>query len=395
MRFLLPLILIGAILGSQAAFAQSANVSGLRVCSSRAQERRALRLIRMHRSPNCQPKSVQSSSLSFMSSSKSSQSSVSSSRSSSASVDPRTDTEIRSQFLLLGEVGPILGAASIFIEEEPVEITSISVNLTQETPTVGALLVYNDRKEFLGTALLDPSTSTNRTYKVSLPSEKLSVDKREERTIYVRPRLMSRDAGGQSNQTVQISSVVIKANGVWSSQPYTKASSSTSGNFPTFVTARSTITSVKRIGELNAALTSGTQKILGAFEFTGRKTDSSAHIDVTTLVFSIEQTGGVSLANVSLGADGFNEKFACTTSSTTVTCASIPDLYGSLGDQPRRLTLYGDITLSDALHAGLRMTLNAAGSPSSDGSVTWSDGSSNFTWLGLSQPIAQGTYYKY
>ncbi len=314
--------------------------------------------------------------------------------SSSIQSDPLADVSIRSQFLLLGEVGPVLGAASIFIEEEPLQVTSIFVNLTQEVPTVDAVLVYDDQRHFLGTAFLDPSTSTNRTYKLTLASNIFAVDKRDERSIYVRPRLQSKDNGGQSNQLVQISSVTVKGNGEWSSQPYTKVSS-VSDTFPEFVTARSAITSVKRLGEATSSLVTGTARNLGSFEFAGRITDSSAHIDMTRLTFDIGQTGGITLSNVSLGSVGINERFPCTASASQIVCSAIPDSYGSLTDAPRRLTIYGDIAASDPSHASLRLTLNSAGDPSTDGAITWSDGSASFGWVSVPEPIAEGTYFKY
>lgn len=348
-------------------------------------------MIRAHRTPRCQP-NVGASSLS--SSRSSLASSVSSSKPVAPKIDSLADSEIRSQFLLLGEVGPVLGAASIFLEQEPLQVTSISVNLTQQVETVDAMLVYDDQRRFLGTALLDPSTSTNRSYKVTLASDAFVVGKREERTVYVRPRLTSRDMGGQSNQIVQISSVTVRGNGVWSSQQYTKVSSESS-RFPVFVTARSIITSVKRIGEATTSLLTGTQRNLGAFEFSGRKSDSSAHIDLTRLTFDIGQTGGVSLSNVSLGAVGINEKFSCTTGVSQIVCSAIPDFYGSLTDAPRQLTVYGDIAASDELHASLRLTLNSAGDSDTDGAISWSDGSTSFGWVSVPEPVGEGTYFKY
>lgn len=331
-----------------------------------------------------------------MSSSRSSSllSSHSSVSSSSLSKDSRTDTEIRSQFLLLGEVGPILGAASIFLEQEPLQVTSISINLTQQVTTVDAFLVYDDQRRFLGTALLDPSMSTNRTYKLTLASDTFTVAQRDESTIYVRSRLTQKDNGGQSNQLTQISSVTVKGNGVWSNQQYTKVSSETS-RFPAFVTARSMITSVKRLGEATSSLVTGVQRNLGAFEFTGRKSDASAHIDITSLTFDIGQTGGASLTNVSLGSVGINEKFPCTTGVSQIVCSAIPDFYGSLTDAPRQLTVYGDIAASDPLHASLRLTLNSAGDSSTDGAISWSDGSTSFGWVSVPEPVGEGTYFKY
>ncbi len=329
-------------------------------------------------------------------------SSVSSSTSSSSSSSSRSsgiydaaDATVRSQFILLGETSPVLGSAKFFIEEEPLDVTAISVNITTQIPTVQSLLVYDDDRRYLGRATLNTaSSSTNRNYRLEIPVGTFTVNKREERGVYFRAQLASKDAGGIGNQSVQISNVVVQGNGEWSSNAYTKQSAS-SGVFPIFVTGRSTITSVMNAGQANAPLVTGTNQLFGAFTFTGRKTDSSAKINVMTLIFQIEQTGQVQLLNVKIGTSGIPDRVDCLTSGSFITCSSIPESLGSLADGPRTIVMYGDITAGDAQHALLRLTLNESGSFSTPGSVMWTDGTSAFTWVGVDSPVAMGTYYKY
>lgn len=324
-------------------------------------------------------------------------SSVSSSNSSVSSsslpTDSRSDTEIRSQFLLLGEVGPVIGAGKIFIQEEPVLVTEILVSLTAENPSVQSLLVYDDDKHLLGRATLDTSASTNRTYKVVLPSNVFRVAQRDERKIYVRADAKSFGAGGQSNQLVQMSAIVIKANGEWSSHPYTVVSSGTE-TFPQFLTARSMFTSIQNAGASTEALLTGTNRI-GSFTFTGRKTDASAHLDLTDLSFDIGQTGGVTVSSPTLGVDGVPDRFPCLVIGTQIVCSTVPDLYGSVTDGPRTLTVYATVSATDPTHASLRLSLNETGSATTAGAVSWTDGTSSFDWIPLNSPIADGTYYRY
>lgn len=317
----------------------------------------------------------------------------SSSSSVSGPIDPLgSNTTSRAQFLLLGETSPVLASAKIYIAEEPIDVRDILVSLTAETPTVPSLLVYDDDKRLLGRANLDPSASTNRTYKLTLAANAFAVQQREERTVYVRAEVKARDNGGQTNQLVQVSAIVFKANGVWSTNPYTTVSPSAA--FPIFRTARSTITSITNAGPATDTIFAG-YRTLGSFAFTGRKTDPTAHIDITDLTFDIGQTGGVTLSNVVLGADGLPERFPCIANALQITCSGIPDTYGSITDGPRTLTLYGTVAITDANHASMRLTLNETGSATTAGSVTWSDGTSSYTWVALPGPLAEGTMYSY
>lgn len=445
MRFLAPIILVGAILASQAVFAASAEPSwkGL-ACVNTAAMRRAARTVRAGRAPVCDPSIRPSRTPRSSSASSSSASSLpagtrvgvvcpdegalrratrllasgqpaacdpdatpfygpnllSSSPTSSSSVAPSViydqgETDIRSQFLLLGETGPVIGAAALFIEEEPLRVTSITVNLISDVQSIQSLLIYDDDRRYLGRATLDTSsTFTNRSYRLPLSPDVFTVGKREDRKIYFRPQLSPWSAGGQSGLVAQISNVTVKGNGEWSSRTYTKQSSG-SDPFPEFTASRSAITGVKNALQAEGALVGGSNQRLASFTFEGRKTDSTAQINLTDLTFQIEQTGGVSLSNVRLQTSGLPDGLSCTTTSSTVTCNAIPALLGSLTDAPRTILLYGDIQTSGSLTASLRLSLNSSGSPLEAGSVSWTDGTTDFDWVALGSPVVTGTRWRY
>lgn len=334
------------------------------------------------------------SSMSSRSSSSSSRSSSSFSSLPSGQADPKTDTQVRTQFALLGEVGPIIGVANFFSQNEPLHVTSIGVNLAVANPSIQSLLVYDDTRRFLGRATLDPAISTDRHYRLHLAQGVWDLAQKENRRVYFRPDVKHRDSGGQSNETVQIANVILYADGMWSSEKYTQQSAS-SDIFPIFRTARSTITGIRNDLSPTGALSTGTNKLLGSFVFEGRKSDSQAKTNLMSLVFQIEQTGGVSLANVYLAMPGFAERHNCTVSSTEVTCTGIPETFGSLTDASRTLSLYGDVAATSGTNASLRLTLNEGGSSSTAGAVTWTDGTTTFTWVPLDAPIGSGTQWKY
>ena len=305
------------------------------------------------------------------------------------------DTSVRSQFLVLGETGPVIGSAKIFLYEEPMDVTTLSVVLTNDVAsTVSALLVYDDAGRYLGRATLNAVGSSVRSYRLPLTNGSFIVSKATERGIYVRPDVRSRDGGGLGNLTVQIDTVTFEGNGVWSNQQYVRQSSATN-RFPVFVTARSVLTGVFNTGDMNGALVTGTSRTLGTFRFEGRSRDASPRLAIKDLTFTIEQTGGVQLTNVRLTVPGFSDMWPCAAGAGTVTCSALPDTYGSLNDGPRTLQLVGDVSAADPLDASLRLTLNEPGSAVSAGSVTWTDGTSTFMWVPVTTPVSSGTMWRY
>ncbi len=307
--------------------------------------------------------------------------------------DPLSDTTIRQQFLLLGEVSPVIGSTKIFISEEPLLLSEVSINLVSAATSVDSILVYDDDMRFLGRATLNTQVS-GVNYHLDVPDNALTIGRNDERRIYFRAQLSTRDAGGISGQDVQIADVTVRGDGEWSNHGYTKQSTVTD-TFLAFETARSAITSVRNAGVTNAALVTASNQLIGSFIFEGRKTDSSAKIEMTSLRFQIEQTGGVSLANVKLRIPGLPDSHSCSVSGSEVVCTSIASTMGSLTDAPLTLNVYADITATDTQNASLRLTINDPGSVSSAGAITWTDGTSSFSWVGIVQPVVQGTRYSY
>lgn len=339
--------------------------------------------------------SSSSSSSRTSSSSSSRSSSVSSSSSSLMYLPPDaiSDTTIRAQFLLLGEVSPVIGSVKIFISEEALFVDEVSVNLVSAATSVDSIFVYDENRRFLGRATVNNAVSA-ANYRLIVPTGALTVQKSDETSLYFRAQLKSRDAGGLSGQDVQIDDVTVTGDGAWSNRSYTKQSTVTD-TFLAFETARAAITTVKNAGATNAALVTATNQLIGAFTFEGRKTDGSAKIEITSIRFQIEQTGGVTLVNPKIGIPGLPDRHSCSVSGSEAVCTGMSASMGSLTDGPLNLNVYADIAATDTQHASLRLTINDPGSVGSSGAVTWTDGTTTFSWLGLNQPVVQGTRYSY
>ena len=332
-----------------------------------------------------------SSSLSPQSSSAVSPSSSSSteiSSSASAIYDTHGSVEMAQSILLLGEVSPVLASVEIFSDAQPIRLTEITVTLSSAVNSIDSLLLYDENKRYLGRA----SLSTGTKYIASVRTQNIEIPKRVGHSIYVRAQLKPYNSGGVGGEVVTVSSIGIVADGVWNNKEQTQSSTET---FLSYQTARSQVLSIQNADTAEGVLVEGTGIPIGSFRFAGEKGDGQADLAVTDINFHIGSIGGVTVANVELGADGTNERMSCSVASSTITCSSIDAQYGSFEDRDRILTLYADVTVpSGSINTGLQISINQPGSPSSGGDITWTDGTTSFTWVPYGNPVARGTYYK-
>jgi hypothetical protein len=319
-------------------------------------------------------------------------SSPSSSSSSLSNRDPDADTALRGRIVVLGTVSPVLGALNVFSNAEPLIATKFTVVLSSAATSVDHLQLFDHDGRFIGSARLDGSVSGNATYVLNLRTRDLEISRREDYGFYVRATLKHKDQGGVAGETLQISSATVEGDGAWSNRAYTQTAT---GTFSAHETARSAITSVVNAGSIEEGIIGGSDREIGRFRFSGMRSDGGADVRLTQLTFTISQVGNVSLSSVQITADGTSERVDCTLSSSTITC-TLPAAFGSLTSSNRTLTLFADVTVpSSASRASLQISLNQAGDPLTAGSISWTDGTEAYSWVGLETPVARGTYYSY
>ena len=327
-------------------------------------------------------------------SSRSSTSSVSSASSSwKSGYDASTDTAIRSQVLPLGTANSaILGAVNLFSNNEPLDVTKLRITLVDSSSAVDSFLVYDQTRRLLGRATLDSSVSGNKQYLVNLPQGTLTLPQRQNMLIYVRAALKSFDLGGGSNQSIQIASFTIEGNGEFSDSQYSQTYNDT---FPTFLTARALITKVENAGATSGNFTTGSNQRLASFRFTGEgDSQGLTNLRVTSLSLQISAPSGVTLSNVYVKKEGDTDQSTCTISSNVITCISLPPEIGTVNNSTV-IQVYGSVAADNGGgNNTLMLTLNDAGTASSAGSVTWTDGLATFTWVNGDSPLARGTQFQ-
>jgi hypothetical protein len=296
------------------------------------------------------------------------------------------DTTIRSQFLLLGTTSPVLGSISLFSNNEPLDVSKITVTLSSSAPSVDSLLLYDQDKRYLGRATLSQGQ-----YVANIGVGVLMLPRRESVTVYARARVSDREHGGASGEQVQLASFLITSTGEWSADNYSQTFSDT---FPSFRTSRSRIISIQNADGDTGTLAQGAQEQIASFTFTSELSSGDSDALLTNLVFQNE-AHGVILSNAKLMRADSDEQLTCTTSTAVITCNNIPVSIGSMKSGSLTLRVYADVALDpSATSPSLRLTLNAPGTPVTDGDLTWSDGTSSFTWVPFDAPIARGTSFK-
>ncbi len=333
--------------------------------------------------------SSSSSSHSSSSSSHSSTPSSTSSSSSSFSSDPNHDLTVRSNFLLLGTVSPVLGAVNFFPANEDIDVETITVSFTNDSSAIQNLRLYeSDTGRFLGTA----SRQSSGIYVANITEGTLTLPRREDTGIYVRAQLRDVESGGSGGQNVRIDDITVEGSGASSNGDYSATSSQT---FLTFQVAPAMITRVSATGGLTtSAFVTGQNQILGNFDFDAVSPDSRFTPRVTSLVFTMSAAAGVSVTNVELVLPGTDETSGCTVAGSVITCSTIPASIGTIDDQ-QTIRLVGDVSVTaGTLNPFLQVSLQEAGTPTSPGSVTWSDGTTTYTWLAVDDPVARGIRYE-
>lgn len=324
------------------------------------------------------------SSTSFSSSS-SRASSVSSST--SASYDLLQDVSVTtSTFVLLGRTTPILGSVQAFSATEPIEITDITINVSGSTQAVDAFLIYDSNDgRFIGRA-------TRRTsgFQLDIPAGGFVLERRVQRSLYVRAQLAPYERVQSSGEQFTISSIDLEGNGQWSNDDY--SATLTAQNFPTVETTRARITAISNTGQSSTPLFSGTSLPVMKLRIEGAVGDGAAVLQVQELAFRLSSEN-VTLSNVQLLSPSTGIGTSCSVAGTVVTCSSIPASIGDIQTQ-RDFELRADVAVTPGADvARLQLFIQDPGTPSSDGDITWTDGEATFTWLPMNTPVVIGTSY--
>ena len=308
---------------------------------------------------------------------------------------PLPTIETSSKILVLGESDRIIGSIELNPRNEPIQVREIQITLSAAANSLTAIEIFDELGFELGSATVDLTASANGDiFTMSLsPKNAYHISEDDEVVIGFRARLKSEDEGGASGESVQISDVDITAIGYWTSR---EVSVTTEGpDFKEHVTALTTIDDIQAIGKKTGTFSLGSEKLIGSFRFAAKQvSDADADPRITDITFSVSTPSEVTIENPILRDPIAGTEANCTFASLEITCSSIPSNIGSI-DAPRDLSVYADVSLGDT-HPDpfLQLEINDPGGPSGGGSVTWTDGTTSFSWVPFGQPVARGTSWE-
>ncbi len=322
----------------------------------------------------------------------SSGSSSSSSRASSVrpgQSDPSDDLTVRSNFLLTGEVSPVIGAVDFFAAQEPVDVDTIRVRFSSDPSSIQQVRVYEEETgKLLGTSFRDGTND----YEIAVAPGRIVLPHRQEKGIYVRVLLKPADGGASGGQIVHIERIEMDGDGVWSNSEYTVASTET---FQQFETAPAVITGFEPATSLSSSVfVAGPSVTLWDFNVSGRSTDNDFEPAITSMTFRVAKSSNVTITDAQLTVPGSGAESDCVISSGFITCDGIPGSVGTI-DDVQRIRLIADLEYSGSSgDPFIQVTLHAGGTPASAGDIEWTDGRTDYDWLGIDEPVARGVMYE-
>lgn len=324
-----------------------------------------------------------------------SSSSISSISSVSSSSSVSTDFPVQSTFLIAGERSDPIAGGTFVNGLEGMHVRGAEVRLEEEVTAIQAMYIVSEEGTQLGTLSLDVNDSEDRVWKGTFPAEgAYYIPEDEERVLGVEMVMKARNAGGVSEDLVQVENFKLTVIGEDTQTSYESRSGSlVTIVYPKHQTAFGEITAVRSTLPATNAFIFGPGQMLGSFEFDAASV-SGTSVAIEQLYFDISKSSDVAVTNWQLGTKDSNERHGCSVTASQVECISIPATIGDISGT-RVIRLFGNVTLGGSINPSyIQVTLQIPGSPESGGAVRWTDGTGHFSWVDLDQPVAQGTLWK-
>lgn len=330
-------------------------------------------------SPYALSASASSSSSVSSVSSASSASSASSVSSSSVSSTPFYTLPPVSHFLLVGTTSDAIASLTARSPGEAARVASVRVKLAAEVRSMRRLELTTVTGAVVMELLRRTTTDTSDyklTFEGSLPPEKpWMVPADTDVPLVLRAVVRGIDDNGFSEELLEVRTFTVTLQGQTSNASQTAVGVAP---FPQHQTAFGRIVSI--VNGRPAVLQDSTGALIGSFTFSGT-TLPSKPLSLSELLFGVRTTGTVQTGNWYVTRRGGSAQVPCSIGSDTrITCTRLADILGSI---PASEPLIVDVHADLAREAGgdIRIVLEEAGSPSTLGSVQWTDGSGMFRWV--------------
>lgn len=321
------------------------------------------------------------------SSSASSESSVSSLSSSSSSSSSRSSSfssalyPAKSSFLLTGERSPLVLGGTVTSDTEASVLRMVRVALRRKVTSIDkAYLVDANGTVIAEMRLVTNNVEADRMWEAAVPESTHAFVANTPTKVGIMFDVFAKGSGGGSNQLVEIESFQIQTEGVTSGN--TKYLLLDSQVYPVHQTAFGRMVTATSAVPASGTVQAGSQRLIASFRVTS-DTATGGAVSVQGLEV-IAALADVSMSNVRIG-DATQGRFAdCGiqhTEQTIIICDAMPEGFGSVPAAGLTVNVYADLSLTGTNNGLLNLTFNDRGRIGDNGSLTWSDGASPFTWL--------------
>lgn len=322
-----------------------------------------------------------SSSSSASSESSSSSVSVSSSSSSRSSSSSSALYPAKNSFLLTGERSPLVLGGTVTSDTEASVLRMARVALRRKVTSIDkAYLVDSNGTVIAEMKLVTNNVEADRMWEASVPESTFTFAANAPTKVGVVFDLYAKGSGGGSNQLVEVESFQIQTEGLATGN--TKYLLPDSQVYPVHQTAFGRMVSMASALPSSGSVQEGSQRLVASFRATSdTATGGTVSVQGFEMIAALSDVG---MSNVRIGDAAQNRLADCGiqhTEQTVVICDAMPEGFGVVSAEGLTVNVYADLALTGSKNGVLNLTFNDRGRIGDNGSLTWTDGASSFTWL--------------
>ncbi|MFA5799383.1 MAG: S-layer homology domain-containing protein [Candidatus Peribacteraceae bacterium] len=298
-----------------------------------------------------------------------------------------------SHFLVVGRASDALASATIRSVGETAHIAAVQVKFFAEARSVKRFELTTLTGSVVA-VLKQRTTNDTSDYKQIYEAqinanEQVQIPADTDVPLVLRALVRGIDDNGFSDELLEVRSFIITFIGDQSNETKSVV---TPPPFPKHQVAFGRLARIERISPENEVLASGTGVVVSAFGFTADVIPEKT-LSLTQLIFTLQRSGDFSVQNWRIGRQGSSLEVPCTSGQdSTLTCSNLSDVIGVMKAGVAILELRADIAVPrDSVSHMLQTSLIDPGSPSSLGSVQWTDQSGEFRWVEGHTPLVWGT----
>lgn len=315
--------------------------------------------------------------------------------STSVSSSPSIPLPAISHFLLLG-TSEIIASGHFIPRGEMATVSNVTIKFREEVKNISALYLVDETGKRIAQLTKDNADKNELTWKAQSDAVNHFVLPATGAELALEATIKSPDQG-HSEELIQVKWMSMNVRALKRDEEYQLIASDVA--YPAHQTAMGHITGVQNNRPPILDLSDGDTMLIAEFEVMGEAIDG-ALLSVDDLVFTMERRG-VTVDHPVLGIAQDTVTSQCSLNANLISCSNIPASMGYMEHGNVLFQLWGSVTVNpSAENPVLRIDIDKPGTistttdPGELGHLQWSDGTGNFRWVDLPEPIAEGSVWK-